>query len=238
MKYIVTGRVHPERADVSFSRIPLGLQNGGSAVVSCDSSQITVMLDMPHIDGWITAQITGEDIANILVGALGFSLGTGYSVEMMQVTEEDGTAHVFGVRPAGDIPGENLGFTPHNDLFHRAFILSGKDVFFRLAVRDYLRAIRDVSDCATYCFRAIESIKCSFALQTSSDGWKAMHTALGTDRESITTKIKNFADPIRHGNWAAAQTTTSRQRWQMLCLTREILEKYLLYAEAPYRSEE
>lgn len=43
--------------------------------------------------------IVAEEIATILVGALGFSLGSGYWVELIQVTEEEGTPHVFGVRP-------------------------------------------------------------------------------------------------------------------------------------------
>lgn len=232
MKYVVIGRVHPERADVSFSKIGMNLQGGGSAIASCDSSQVTVVLDVSSIDGWISAHIMAEDVANIVIGALGFSLGSGYSVEMIQVTEEDGTPHVFGVRPTGDTPDLTLGFTPNIDIFNKAYILSGRDVFFRLAIRDYLRAVRDITDCSTYCYRAIEGLKSSFALKTGSDGWLEMHQSLNTSRDAITTKIKNFADPIRHGNWSAAPITTARQRWEMLLLTREILEKYLSYAAA------
>lgn len=173
-----------------------------------------------------------EDIANIVIGALGLSLGSGYSVEMIQVTEDDGTPHVFGVRPTGDTPDKTLGFNPHIDIFNKAYQLSGGDIFFRLAVRDYLRAIRDAADCATYCYRAIEGLKSSFSLKTGGDGWQEMHQVLNTSRDAITTKIKNFADPTRHGNWASAPTITGKQRWEMLVLTREILEKYLLYAAA------
>lgn len=51
MKFIVTGRVHPERADISFSRVEMTLGDGGTAVASCDSSQITVVLNVPTLDG-------------------------------------------------------------------------------------------------------------------------------------------------------------------------------------------
>ena len=77
----------------------------------------------------------------------------------------------------------------------------GRDVFFRLAVRDYLRAINVVGDCATYCYRAIEGINSAFVFKIGSDRWDDMHTALGTDRTAITSTIKDYADPIRHGNW-------------------------------------
>jgi hypothetical protein len=232
MRYFVTGRVHPERADVHFSKITMALQGGGMATASCEASQITVILDVPTLDDWIAAQIIAEEAANIMIGALGFSLGSGYSVEMIQVTEDNGTPHVFGVRPTRETPTretpvETLGFSPHDDIFTKSCRLSGKDIFFRLAVRDYLRAIRDHTDCATYCYRALEALKSSFALKTGRDGWQEMHQALNTCRDAITTTIKNFADPIRHGNWASAKTTTANQRWEMLVLTREILRKYL-----------
>ena len=138
MKFIVTGRVHPERADISFSRVEMTLGDGGTAVASCDSSQITIVLNVPTLDGWVSAMIAAEDIATIMVGELGFSLGLGYWVELIQATEEAGTPHVFGVRPAGLTPGETLGIDPPIEVFNRAFRLSGQNVFFRLAIRDYL----------------------------------------------------------------------------------------------------
>lgn len=231
MKFLVTGRVHPERADVSFGRVELQLNGGGRAIAACEASQITVALDVPHLDGWISANIMAGDIANILVGALGFSLGSGYSTEIVQVTEEDGTPHVFGVRPSGDSPGETLAVEPQLPVFNRAFRLSGRDVFFRLALRDYLRALTDVTDCAMYCYRAIESIKSAFVSKTGFDRWDDMHTALGTDRALITSTVKNFADTVRHGNWVNAAPTNKFERWKMLSLTRDILVKYLDYAE-------
>ncbi|HQR53717.1 MAG TPA: hypothetical protein PLZ79_10640, partial [Burkholderiales bacterium] len=231
MKYICTGRVHPERADVSFSRVEMKFEGGGTAVASCDASQVTVVLDVSNVDGWIAAQLMADDVANILVGSLGFSLGSGYSVELIQVTEEDGTPHVFGVRPEGEKPGQTLGIDPQIPAFNRAFRLSGRDVFFRLALRDYLRAITDVTDCATYCYRAIEGIKSAFVFKTGFDRWDDMHAALGTERDAITTTVKQYADAVRHGNWVNAKPTNKLERWKMLSLTRDILIKYLDYAE-------
>ena len=231
MKYVCTGHVHPERAAVSFSRVEMNLVGGGSAAVSCDASQVTVVLDVPSVDGWIAACIVAEDVANIVVGALGFSLGSGYSVEILQITEQDGTPHVIGVRPVGEQPGQTLGIDPHGPAFNRATRLSGNDVFFRLALRDYLRAITEVNGCATYCYRAIEGIKSAFVFKTGLDSWDEMHSTLGTDRTVITNTVKQYADAVRHGNWIRAKPTTKMDRWRMLCLTRDILVKYMDYAE-------
>ncbi len=235
-KYVITGRVHPERADVSFGRVGMTLADGSTAFASCDASQLTVYLDAPRLDGWIAAMIVGEQIATIFVGALGFSLGSGYSVEIIQVTEEDGTPHVFGVRPADPESGKTLGVDPHIDVFNRAFRLAGQNVFFRLAIRDYLQATTDVTDCATYCYRAVESIKSAFVFESGVDRWDEMHRTLGTDRENITKTIKDFADPIRHGDWINEKYTDKFIRWRMLLLTRDILMKYLDYKE-PTRNE-
>ncbi|HWB45882.1 MAG TPA: hypothetical protein VG900_10615 [Hyphomicrobiaceae bacterium] len=228
MKYVITGRVQPERAEIYFDRIEMGVGQNGRAVASCAASQITVALDVPDLDGWMTAMVRAEDFASLIVGALGFSLGSGYYVELIQVTEEDGTPHVFGVRPYNpEKQGDTLAFDPHVGVFNRALHLAGRDIFFRLAVRDYLQAINDVADCATYCYRAVESIKSSYVLRSGQDRWDEMHAVLGTDRVSITSTIKDYADPVRHGNWTNAKPTDRFIRWRMLALTKDILTRYL-----------
>lgn len=210
------------------------LGESGRAVFSCDSSQVTVVLELSELDGWIAAMLCAEDLASMVVGSLGFSLGSGYWLELLQVTEEDGTPHVFGVRPGNpDRPGATLEFTPHNEIFNRALLLAGRDIFFRLAVRDYLQALTEVSDCATYCYRAVESIKAAFVLKTGRDRWEDMHAALGTDRASIAAAIKNYADPVRHGNWINAKPTDKFIRWRMQEMTRNILTKYLDAEQPP-----
>lgn len=164
------------------------------------------------------------------MASLGFVLGTGYSVELVQVTEADGTPHVFGVRPTGESAGEALALDPQANAFARAVQLSGKDMFFRLAVRDYLRAFTDVLGWATYCYRAIEGIKSALVFRTGHDRWDEMHAALGTDRTTIVDTVKQYADAVRHGNWIAATPTDKYQRWKMLQFTRDVLVGYLNYA--------
>ena len=232
MKYFVTGRVHPERAQIMISPIEWQIPEDGRVTVHCDSSQISICLELGSIDGWITAKFAAEHFAMIVVGALGFSLGSGYSVEIIQVTEENGTPHVFGVRPEGEVPKQELrtlGFEQYIPIFNRAFHLANQDIFFRIALRDFIRGINDAMDCATYCYRAIESIKSSFVFSTGNDSWDDMHSQLGTNRDDITTIVKNYADPVRHGNWAQAKITNYQDRWEMLLLTRQILVRYLDY---------
>ena len=225
MKYLCTGRVLPERVNVKFAQIKVG-EGDISAVVSCDASQLTVVLDIPW-DDLVTAHSMAKDVAEIVVGALGFSLGLGYSVEIIQVTRQD-AAYVFGVKPESPKPGQTLQIaSDHIPSFNQAFHLSASDVFFRLALRDYLRAMTDAKDCAFYCYRAIEAVKSAFEFKTRNDGWNSMHSALGTNKATIENTVKDYADPLRHGNWAKGKLTTTSERWDMLCLTRDILVQYM-----------
>jgi hypothetical protein len=221
MRYYATGRVLPERASVGFSRIQFAIDSG-TVAIACDASQIAVTLDsLSSVDGWITARVQAELYARVIVSNLGFHKGCGYSVEIVQVTEENGVAHVFGVGVVG------LAFAEGSRAFHRAFELSNRDLYFRLAVQDYVRALTEISDCATYCYRAIESIRSSFGPGDGSKPWADMHAALGTSRGLIDAVIKDFATPIRHGDWTEERPTNSQQRYDMLALTRTILSKYL-----------
>ena len=69
-----------------------------------------------------------------------------------------------------------------------------------------------------------------WVLRTGIDGWDAMHSTLGTERTVITSTVKQYADPVRHGNWRGMKPTTAKDRWRMLRLTRDILVKYMDYA--------
>ncbi|WP_072391959.1 hypothetical protein [Hyphomicrobium sp. CS1GBMeth3] len=234
-RFIATGRVHPERADVSFTTIRLGLAPLGKAQVHCDSSQITVVIE-GDFDGFLSAHITAHELASMVTDALGMFLGTGYSVEMIQIIEDNGDPHVFGVRPL-DADDKTLGFAQEEQLFEQVLKMSAADVFFRFATSDYVRAITNTQDCATYCYRSIESIKSALALKTGVDSWKPLHEAVGTTRETIEQSVKRFADPVRHGNWIELPTTTAAQRYEMLKLTRDILLSYLKHVGAEGRSK-
>lgn len=225
MRYLATGRVLPERAYVSFGPVYWSLGEAGRITAFSDSGQLSVSLELTEPNDCSSIYIKAESFAQIAVSSLGFSLGSGYSVEIIQVFNEDNIPHVVGVR------NQSLMYTPHLEAFNKAIRLATEDVYFRLALRDYVRAINDSTDCATYCYRAIEAIQSSFAFhENKKNGWATMHSTLGTTREGINNTIKNYADPVRHGNWAEAKPTTEKIRAEMLLTTRNLLNSYLNHA--------
>jgi hypothetical protein len=224
MRFIATGRVQPERAETRFDTVEGAFGGGGKVVTSCDASQLSVVMDLPGIERVDEARTIAQHFATMFVCALGFSNGCGYSAEIIQVFDEGGVPAVFGVQPT-DEAGKHLGFDAETDIFTRVVLLAGHNIFFRLALRDYARALAQSEDCASYCYRAVEAIMQAFG------NWESMHAALHTDRQEIEKRIQWYAAPVRHGNWINTKPAEGRVRWEMLSLTRDVLTAYLDYAK-------
>ena len=100
----------------------------------------------------LRAQHIAIDLANTFVGALGLALDLAYSVEIVQVIDPNGLLHISGV-------GYEDGQTDQASKYHRGvdigreLKLSIRDSHFRMAIRDYLRAITAELDCPFLCYR-------------------------------------------------------------------------------------
>ena len=84
---------------MNFPTVTWGAPNSHSVSVVCDSSQLSVLINLPGEDDIVSAFVSAEHVAEAIVGSMGFANGTGYWIELVQVTREDGTSVVFGVRP-------------------------------------------------------------------------------------------------------------------------------------------
>ena len=228
MQFTVIGRVLPERAAVQIQEHCFrDNESGGVISIICIASQLRITINDSRVDGWISAAVTARHMAQTLVSSLGYALGCGYSVEIVQVIDANGQTQVIGVQL-----GE-AKFEEHEPVFHAAVELARRDVHFRFALQDYARALVDPIDCAHFCFRAIEAIRSSFrdGNENKNAEWARMHACLHTRREMIDEIIKPFADSVRHGDWEEPKLTTQQQRDRMVLLTRGILEAYRAYRE-------
>lgn len=229
MKFIATGRVHPERADVHFKEVKWEL--GESKIsVSCVSSQLFAVIDDPRVSDYLSAHGTAEHVAQIFLSSLGFLLGCGYKAEITQVIDADQNSIVVGVQEElvrFDVGGETFG-----TMFLEVLQLARNDLFLRFAIQDYTNAITDNLGCAMLCYRSIESLAKSISGGgTSNTDWAPMHKALGTNKDMIENTITTFAKPIRHGNWSELTPMTSEQRVNVLQLTRSIISHYIDFSQ-------
>lgn len=227
MRFRAIGRVHPERAALTFNTIKWG-RPGREVLVSCTYSQIYAVIDHPGVDGADSAHHSIEHAAHSIVSAAGFLKGCSYATEIIQLIDDQDQSYIFGVQHpevAYDVPQEIL-----NQRFEELTILIQKDIFLRFAIGDYTNAITDYTGGAMLCFRALESLAKSIGKTGVADTkWEPMHKALGTSKKLIQDKIGCFAKPERHGNWAEVRTN-SDQRTIMLTYTRDVISKYIEYA--------
>ncbi len=227
---IVSGRVHPERADVHLYPIQLALKND---MIGIDGT-LNLWIVCCQIQGQFVGSYSNliqlkqgiEDACRQLVDALGYALGCGYDVEITQISNPNNMdTIVFSVQEEGlaQITKQlNVEFNQIAPLLNSPF-----GSFVRRCLADLREAIRNPADCGFHCYRALESLKWAFADDPDDEGsaWKNLRAAANVSKEEIVTKIKVFADGPRHGR---AELIPLDQRRQLLTLTWEIVGKVFL----------
>lgn len=227
---IVSGRVHPERADVHIYPIRLVLKN--------ETIGIQGTLDLWIVCSQIQGQFVGsydnlvqlkqgiEDACRQLVDALGYAQGCGYDVEITQISNPSNTETiVFSVQEEGlaqIAKWLNVEFNQIAPLLNSPY-----GTYVRRCLADLREAIRNPADCGFHCYRALESLKWAFAEDSDDESaaWEKLRTAANVSREEIVDEIKLFADGPRHGR---AELIPLDQRRQLLTLTWEIVGKVFL----------
>lgn len=231
MKFIATGRVHPERAEVNISQF-FESNEVASIRMYVGASQIVIHIDDPRIECVRSAHTISEHYAQAMVSSLGLANGCGYTAEITQILDYE-----FGVQVIG-VGEEELASEEHDMVFNNALRLTFRDPFFRFALLDYTSAITDKLGCANSCFRVFESLaKAIDGSKRDKYNWEQFHLALGTDKATIDRLVKNFADPVRHGNWVELADMTWDNRAEMLVFTKDVLIRYIAYALDKLQSE-
>jgi hypothetical protein len=238
MKYYISGRVIPERADVQIAFHKRKVNNIGILTLSCISSQINMTLELDEnvSIGRTSAYLLCKHEANIVISCLGFTLGCSYSVELTSIMNDELEYEVFGVqiRELSFIGDEKK----REQLFYSLEYLSGFDFFLRFSILDYTRAITNETELPFLCYRAIETIKARFKNELHNKGknaedknaWALMHETLKTNKTDLE-QIKKVADIIRHGNYNDLIKSTSDQRLAFLKITRDFIIRYSEYLE-------
>lgn len=225
MRYIATGRVHPERSGIGFLPIEWRIPGQGAVVVHCEHSQVTIIMNLESIDGWATAFQQAKHFGSLVVSALGFAVGEACRLELVQVSEESGFPHLFGAAPVGRPSNGTLAVATPDAIFNRMIQRGNQDHEFRVALRDYLLAIDDAVDCAWYCHRAIQTVLTATAV-LPLEGRTAMQV-LGLDPKHLEQTVTRFTVPMRESGITELPGTDIPTRWAMLTLARDTMVRYL-----------
>jgi len=111
----------------------------------------------------------------------------------------------------------------------KAFPMVNRRPHLRVAIKDYVNALRDGGDDAFFfAYRAIESA-CRDATkangQIQKSDWDRMHQTIGTSKSGIDPLL-SVAKEIRHGNVSSSTLAAARRRREKLIkIAREVLIK-------------
>lgn len=173
-----------------------------------------------------------EENIRIVVDAYCFVRSYSYDVEVIKVVCDDlKIDYTFGVQGEWNIHKDeqstNAEFTKILKLFDRPEKLFLKDAF-----ADFRRSIKYPGMTASFCFRALETIR-KFYFEDQADGnsdtrrkngWEKLVKKSGLQEDDFT-EIKKFALPNRHGEYPVIKY---QERERIMNFTRSIIDKMIL----------
>jgi|SRR5471030_91925 len=235
-KYLITGIILPERAQVSFGH-PVKVMFAQGLVdmtVSVINNQVAVWIDSPW--PWDIHDLRNAVASHLMhqLAVLGFLVGHAYDLELTRIVASDGSVdYVYGI----DIPclaekrRDKFSHEIYNRLLDKTTGPNG--VHLNRCFTDLILAMKHPVDTAFYCYRAVEALRNHCGAVNGIVGkdpqWEKFRTVTGVMRDQIDP-IKKQADGVRHGE---ILPITNDQRAALLIQTWEIVEKYIDILPAP-----
>lgn len=241
--YSFTGTIHPQRVNFTIGvTLPFILKHNefgmaGNSFIKIDNSAITVQFES-ELDYGNNSECNLETLKNIIeenvrlvVDAYCFVKSYSYDVEITKVVCEPlKINYMFGVQGEWNI---NKDDTTTNQEFIKIinFFDRPERIFLKDVLADFRRAIKYPAMTASFCFRAIETIR-KYYFEDSADpdsdrrrknGWKTLNQKLGLN-ENDFVEIKKFSLPNRHGEFPAI---TYKERERIMNFTRQVINGFL-----------
>ena len=237
-QYVFVGHVLPAAANVTFPLREFNIDTG--SVDGC----ISGTMDVTHSDITIKLQRTEpirdlamvkdrlQRMALITTAAYGFSYGLGLDVEITKEIGQSSPPFVF-VKSCTEIA--SCGNSDEVSLYwNLTDEFSPSSRVLRLALINYMRALRDPEEAIMFCFRAIDAIRHEPTFAPPKDGkkdkekaemWTNLRTALNCD-ESYFSDLTDLAKHHRHGE----QVIPSHQMYAAGVKTvHNVIQRYAEY---------
>jgi hypothetical protein len=234
--YILTGKIYPERVDFTVSSdIPLYLEHQEFNI----KGNLTLQIKHSHINLRFDSEVVYsnsdtsplETLKNILdqsirtvVDAYCYVKSYAYDVEITDITcEQLGLKYQFGVQGEWNL---NKDQQKTNEEFSRILNLFSvpDNSSFSDVLADFRRSVKYPVMTASFCFRAIETIRRS----VFQDSWEVLRSELSLSQKDFVEILK-FAKPNRHGQYPRI---TYEERERIMNFTRMVIDRTIdwLYA--------
>jgi hypothetical protein len=235
-EYIMTGLIYPPR--VSFSVEPLKLRISFPKFNISGDAELTITDSNIKLKFYTTDEVSDvETLKNILdnlairpiIDCYCFVKSYSYDVDIEKIEcAQTGLNYAFSVRGEWNI-------NPTQDETLRCFsrminLFTHPDLsYYANVFADFRRAIKYPATTASYCYRAIETVR-KFGYEDSNNkkekerrelGWIRLRDELDYQRADFS-HIESFATPNRHGDFPPI---TYQGREIVMNFTRELLNK-------------
>ena len=232
-RYILCGKVIPERVDFSISMPDLLVKMPDAELefnmrLSIQKSQISVeVLSEKEIMDIETLRNYVVDLVTLHTDVFGYINGYGYDIEITSLMRENNKPHIFGVGvPALEEDRINRPYKEVGEIL--LLIYSNSKQNLRLALLDLRLAIKLPKDTPFFCYRAIESLMQYFNKHDKNKAWDEFRSALNISEDYIKIGIKPLADNIRHGK---SPFVSAAARDDILTKTWKIIDRFIVYAK-------
>ena len=232
--YIFEGIVLPERAQLTFKKT-IEFTHISSSISG--RADLSILLNKVCV--WVDTQVEWDifDLRNTVrymvqneLSIIGYLYGYAYDLEIVRVLNRAlNIDYVFGI-DIGCIVERNSKINKEELMkVIRDKIQDDEGVFLHRCFSDLSMAIKVPEDTGFYCYRAIESLlqhcvaKFNLLSQGKPKQWQKLRDIAKCGKETIL-RIKNFADPTRHGN---ISLITSEERRELFIDTWNIVDEYL-----------
>lgn len=244
--YTFWGKIHPERTNITLGQLESTLfidvnknyRICGQLITSIMCSQISAVFKSDaKVEDIFTLKNAVMDAVRLEVDIVGYIAGCGFELEITGVLLPEGNTIIFGV----EIPLLYCDYESRRNKFNEIEIIGlFKDEsadYLRRCLADLRQAIRTPRDTGFFCYRAIETIKTFFCRTYNCNdklGWEQLRTMLKINRD-IIERVKQFADPVRHGDNIIIN---DEERGQIFQITWDIVERYIDYYKNIYSGKE
>lgn len=238
--YQLSGKIHPERVNFTIgTKLPLSIEHGefgikgeitleirnSNIIISFDSQNEYLSSDTGSLE---TLKNILEESVRMVVDIYGYVRSYSYEVEITDIKNFGSSLNYqFGVRGEWNILKDDKSANEEFSRILNLFTVPGNGTIGDV-LADFRRAIKYPSMTASFCFRAIESIR-QHAFEDVSiadddkrrkDGWTKLGANLGFKEEDFNV-IKKYALPNRHGKYPKI---TYQEREQIMNFTRLIID--------------
>lgn len=237
-KYILTGKVLPERVNFQLSSrtividVPEFTFNFGLTLSIAKSQIMIQIISENQIQDYETLRNTVVDVVRLHVDIDGYIRGHGYDIEITSLTGENNIPHIiFGIQ-IKEIEKDSVN-RPIQDVDEIVSKFGKPEYnFLRLSLIDLQLSIKFPKDTGVFCFRAIESIMQYFNKgennsESRKQAWKKFNSNLNVSEDWVDFVRKYALDP-RHGR---PKSISGTERIEVMKHTWKIVDRFIIYLD-------